>query len=481
MICELYQAYITDTIKKNEFGVIVLRNMFIIGKNTDIYAGDGVLSDILAELWSGFCAGLGKINPISASEDCISIGKASFIALDPGDEYTVCIRKDGVGIRGCSRSGLIRGFIMLMMCIEHITRDELGVECRDIHGNFSVANRMVHLCAFPETTFETLQRQVRLCGILQYTHIIIEFWGMLRYDCLKELSWPFAYEKSQIKSLVKEIRGMGMEPVPMFNHLGHASQCRVCNGKHTVLDQNPALGYLFTPDGWAWNIESEDTLQLLRSIRQEQYDLFGDGEYIHLGCDEAYIFSNGYISNSVLRDYLGKITSQAVAEGRKPIVWADMLVCYEEADCVGEDYYCASIKTEEAELIRSALAPEIILADWQYSVTEGQLKTSEVLKRKGYNVVACPWKIDDNIIACVNTAKQQKLFGVMQTAWNTLSDKMQTLIICARECGLPETPWSRFASDRTETATFLRCVSKPGRSYEECGFTPHQVGERNLN
>jgi len=457
-----------------------LRDMFLMCSDTKIFIND-IENKIISELWNGFCSHRMNAKFIQGEEDRISMGKATFIPLEKGDEYTVCIKKEGVGILSDSNQGLLHGFMMLMMCIEQLSADLFGIECRNIHGNFSVKTRMVHLCVFPETSYETIRRQIRLCGILQYTHIIVEFWGMLKYDCLKELSWACGFEKDDVKKLVSEIRGMGMEPIPMVNHLGHATQCRIMNGKHTVLDQNAGLSYLFTPDGWAWNIHSDEVHILLTQMRKELYELFGQGEFVHLGCDEAYIFSNGYIKKEELRDYLGKITSEAVLEGRKPIIWADMLVGDKEADCVGECYYCAKVEINEAELIRSSIAPETIIADWQYNIKEGKIKTSVVLKEKGYKVVVCPWYDSENIQICVDTAREEELFGVMETTWNTLSDKMQSLVICARKCGLPDTAWSAFADVRAETATLLRNVSEPGRMYEECGFTAHQVGERNLD
>ena len=69
---------------------------------------------------------------------------------------------------------------------------------------------------------------------------------MLKMDCLAELAWPFAHTKEEIRPLIEEARALGMEVIPMFNHLGHASANREMYGKHVVLDQNPKLEYLFT-------------------------------------------------------------------------------------------------------------------------------------------------------------------------------------------------------------------------------------------
>ena len=92
---------------------------------------------------------------------------------------------------------------------------------------------------------------------------------MLRYDCLKELSCPHAFSKEEAGELIRECRELGMEPVPMFDQLGHATASRLCYGKHVLLDQEPKLEHLFTPDGWAWNIGSERVKTLLRRVSFE--------------------------------------------------------------------------------------------------------------------------------------------------------------------------------------------------------------------
>lgn len=160
---------------------------------------------------------------------------------------------------------------------------------------------MIHICVFPENDLYFIKKLIRLAVLCQYTHIVIEFWGMLRYDRLKELAWPHAFTKAEAGELIRECRELGMEPVPMFNHLGHATGSRLCYGKHVVLDQNAKLEHLFTPDGWAWNIGSSEVAELLRGIRIELYELFGPGEYCHIGCDEAYYISRCPQMRQVLR------------------------------------------------------------------------------------------------------------------------------------------------------------------------------------
>ena len=124
--------------------------------------------------------------------------------------------------------------------------------------------------------------------MLKYSHIVLEFWGMLKLDCMKELSWSIGYEKEQVRPILDEARAMGMQIIPMFNQWGHATACRLISGKHVVLDQNPALQTLFSPDGWSWDLENPEVRRLHRAIRTELCELCGEGDYFHLGCDEVY-------------------------------------------------------------------------------------------------------------------------------------------------------------------------------------------------
>ena len=61
--------------------------------------------------------------------------------------------------------------------------------------------------------------------------------------------------------------------MPFFQHLGHASLARLgYSGKHTILDQNPELEYLYYPKsyGWVWNFKDQGVKKMLEKVREEQ-------------------------------------------------------------------------------------------------------------------------------------------------------------------------------------------------------------------
>lgn len=112
--------------------------------------------------------------------------------------------------------------------------------------------------------------------------------GSLEFEVLPELYWKdHYYTKLEIKPLIDLVRGLGMQVIPMFNHLGHASGSRECFGRHVILNQNPKLALLFEPDGWSWCLSNPKTLKLLEKIREELMDLCGEGDYLLIGGDDS--------------------------------------------------------------------------------------------------------------------------------------------------------------------------------------------------
>lgn len=435
-------------------------------------------SEVLSDLWNGFCAHVGELETETGDALRIAIGSARFLPLAENEDFTLCITPEGIGILGRDVAGLVRGFSALLLQIRATGEltGEFAVPVCELRGAFSASVRMIHLCVFPETSLHALHRLVRLCGVLSYTHVIIEFWGMLRYDCLPALAWENAYTKEEIRPILREARALGVEPVPMFNHLGHAAGCRIDIGKHVVLDQEPNLQYLFTPDGWCWNIFSQAAKALLRRIREELCELFGEGAYFHIGCDEAHIYSSEYYPLSGLSDFLGELTAEVVAEGRRPILWGDMIVPY-DTNAESEAKRAAARPMEEKmRPLLSALHPQSVIADWHYSVKTAPVPSALIFKAAGFDVIGCPWDTPANIDAHYETLVGSGTFGLMMTTWHTLPSGISATLYFARKCGLVTTDWSTHAGHRNlEIATLLRKVSPKRTSYREDGFCPRQI------
>lgn len=441
-------------------------------------------------LWNRFCLRLASLDVIidpSLDENCaiLNAGCGAIPALNAEDEYVLSVTPQGAFLRGDSAQGLWHALLtLLQLIVPTAARDgfEGALPAVLIHDHPAIRTmRAIHLCVFPETTLLLLEKAIRLAGLLKFTHVVLEFWGTLQYDALRELSWPeHSYTKDQIRPLVQLIRDLGMEVIPMINHLGHASQSRACYGKHVVLDQNPALAPLFEPDGWTWCLSNPDTLKLLRAVRAELIELCGEGQYFHLGCDESYSFATCPLcaaqdTRALLTDYLNGLSEELSAQGRRAIIWGDQLL---DAALWTAPNIASSTPRQRTHEILPHLDRRILIADWQYSITEAHVPTAEHFMQFGFDTILCPWDAPNNPEALGMSAHSLNAFGCMATTWDHLPDDLGKITrpaqaFWAASHSLP----THFAW--TEVATLLRKVMPHLPRYHEAGWMGHEVLEFN--
>ncbi len=456
-----------------------MNNYFLFGPTVSCKADAKFNNDTIKKLWNKFSYNSSQLDFSEGQDNTFVVGDIEPPVLTDGKEFAIRVTENGLAVKGADYGGLMRGFIALIMQIKYNTlkdgKEELKIYCFNTESDYKLQNRMIHICVFPENDFYFIKKLVRFAGICQYTHVIFEFWGMVKYDCLKELAWENAFSKDEVRELINEARVFGMEPIPMFNMLGHATASRVISGKHVVLDQNPALSRLFTPDGWAWNIESEEVFELLKKIRFELYELFEGTEYFHIGCDEAYFFQFHDDARKTMPDYLKRLTDTIVNEGKKPMMWMDMVL--EREKFSGE--YAAFGNSGEAEKMLNAINPQTVMVDWQYDRKTAPIETSVYLKDKGKELIIAPWLNRQNYDACIDTATENNLFGIMLTTWHTLKDSMPSVLGCAEDLGAFTFWWSlktrKWGEIQTETATLLRRISFEGNSYKDAGWVKNQI------
>lgn len=465
------------------------KTYFCFGSTLSAKADHRLNNATILDLWKGFCFHGGGLVLEGGEANSFATAGMPVPPVPAGKEYVIQVTGDGIAVAGRDYSGLARGLMVLMMRIEAVDltagaeRYRIAECC--LESEYNMENRMIHICVFPETSPLFLKKIVRLSGVMQYTHVVMEYWGMLQYDCMKELAWANAFSKEFAKDIAQQIEDMGMEAIPMMNHLGHAAACRVSGGKHVVLDQNPSLALLFSPDGWSWNIDSPAAHDLLKEVRRELYEIYPNAKYFHLGCDEVYSYEKGDEDQERMRNFLHDLIEEVKAEGVRPIIWGDMLL---NAEAIGvgsrrqvprpeKPYFCGCDTPENAEKMIAAIPKDTVIADWHYDVLEAPIETSVYLKNKGFDVLGAPWFKLPNCQAHVDTIHDHQLFGLMVTTWHTLAEKMFHVVEDAMMCGAHQSPWSGRAPSkiRTETATLLRKVCFVDGDYKEAGFTDSQI------
>ena len=450
---------------------------FLLQEKTVARADVRMNNDTVKKIWHGFGFTETSLELTEGEANTIVIGDAAIPALPEGKEYALSVTESGAAVRGCCYGGLMRGFFDLVMQIEPDYNEGgiLSLPLMDKTDSFTLGRRMIHFCIFAETKRLQIKRLIRLAGAMQYTHVVLEFWGTYKYDCLPEAGWDGAYTKDEVRELIAEIRELGMEPIPMINHLGHAAGARMAGGKNVVLDQNPRLHRLFMPDGWSWNVFNPEVRELLRKMRAELYELFGKTEYFHAGLDEAYMFAATPALREKLPDYLADITREISSEGRRPMLWMDMFLPEESKT----PHNCRCTEEEMYDFL-AKISPDTVLVDWHYYTKVAPLETSKYLsERCSFDIVTAPWHETQNIYACADTAIDLGLHGFMMTTWHSMFQYTPAILLAARRCGAAKTSWSDFCargSRHSEVATLLRKLSFEGPcSYEEAGWVSREI------
>ena len=448
---------------------------------------DGMIAEYKG-LWNRFSLRMAELTVVSddtLDANCAVLNAVGNVcpALRDEDEYALSVTAEGAFMRGADKTGLWHALLTLLQLIVPV-RTEGGFEGAlpevEIHDHPAIRGmRAIHLCVFPETTLILLEKAIRLAGLMKFTHVVLEFWASLKYDVMPELSWPDqAYAKDELRPLVKLIHDLGMEPIPMLNHLGHASQSRCCYGKHVVLDQNPARALLFEPDGWTWCLSNPDTLKLLRAMRRELIELCGEGHYFHLGCDESYSYATCPLcaakdGRAMLAGYLNGLAEELGREGRRPIIWGDQLL---DATAWPRPNMASSQPNQRTHEVLPQLDKRIVIADWQYDITEPHAPTAEHFMKAGFDTLLCPWDGHRNNEALGAAADQIGAFGFLATTWDHLPDYLREIGKVAGSCW-NGAAYKRYACTQTETATLLRKAMPHLPEYHNAGWMGREVLE----
>ena len=283
--------------------------------------------------------------------------------------------------------------------------------------------RGIHICIFPETTMESLQKYVRLAAYYKFNYIVLEPWGTFPFKSHPEFSFPDkTKDRAQMKKLIELCRELGITPIPQFSVLGHATQARASGGKHAVLAHAPEFADIYEPLGWSYCMSSERGEKILKELVAELHEFFGNPPFFHIGCDEVFDIATCYKCrqhnpSELYVKHLKKFSDFVKSRGARAIIWHDMLLDAKDPRWKNEVTHGDAITAEALK----TLSRDIIIADWQYSFQDKNqtvFPTPVFFKNAGFDVIVCPWEVKSGIYALAKTAQENNLFGYLETTWN---------------------------------------------------------------
>lgn len=449
--------------------------MFKIGDRLTIKMPKCFINPTVKEVVSGYLYNAVNVSLVETDKPEIIIGDGRAEKFSRDGIISITDKGAYIGAKDFRRA--ITGLFMVLddAVAENLEENNvcinIPVSKRDIE--MTVNNFMVHICIFPEIPFETYLKLMRLIGVLGYTHAVLEFWGSLKFDCLTELAWKDnSFTKQQAKVLIETLRSFGVQPVPMFNHFGHASGSRLKFGKHVVLDQNLRLAPLFSWDGWWWRFDKVAVLDLLKKIREELYELFGEGDYFHIGFDESFSYPSDEESTEKLCSFINQLCSEVIEEGKTPLLWGDLFLHEPTVGIDREGGYegnCAS--KEISEKMFNSLPKQAIVCDWQYFVKKSPWISAQYFKEKGVKTIVCPCVDKLGVDTAFETAKQLNAFGLMQTTWHFFyNEGMATPLLTYYYKAFNCSKALKKVGGQLHMASIMRKVCPADGKYEKAGW-----------
>lgn len=447
----------------------------------------------MQKLWNRFSCDASVLTVVSAPASdgySLTIGQAEGETAD-GDDYALYVSPSGIRIAAKDATSLMNGFSTLVQLICPIElsagNESFYISAAEVHDAPAIAFRAVHLCIFPDSRLDTIEKAIHLSGFLKMSHIILEFWGTYQYKCLPELAWEgYSHSSDAIRPLIDLAHSYGMEVIPMVNHFGHATQSRCCYGRHVVLNRNPRLSKLFEPDGWTWCLSNPDTYKLLAEMRAELNELCGSGRYFHIGCDEAYSFATcdrcrRREPHELLVEYLNRLTEDICQTGRRPIMWHDELIRSEDFSASAQSDksvvfpVVANGQNHRTYKALETLDRRMIIADWQYDYRNGFNPTTPYFMEHGFDTLVCPWDNAENVRSLAENAKKLGAYGIILTTWDHLP------AYNAKATLYSDCVWSENnrmpAYAITEQACLLRRLHDTQGDYESSGWHIREVAE----
>ena len=197
-----------------------------------------------------------------------------------------------------------------------------------------------------------LKKELKLLADLGYDTIIWEVENNIQWETCPECVSPDAFTKAEFKEILAYSRGLGLEPIPLLQTIGHCEYV-LKHAKYKPLAEVPDRIDQYCPQNPA-------VVPFLRKWIDEYLDIFGDVKYFHLGADEAYTlgecprcraYAAAHSLSALYIDHINAMSQPLIAKGIRPVIWADMLLHHPEA--------------------LDSLSNRVVIYDWLYTRFQG--------------------------------------------------------------------------------------------------------------
>jgi hypothetical protein len=180
-----------------------------------------------------------------------------------------------------------------------------------------------------------------------YNAVVLEYENMYPYRCCRPAVHRDAWSASQVRQFIHKAASLRMQVIPLIQCFGHLEfVLRLPMFRH--LAENPHRPSELCPC-------KDAATDLVRAMIDEVLAAHPDVPYIHIGGDEVWSLGTcprckrnvrRVGKSTIYIDFVRPFIDHVLAAGKRPILWADMLLAHPEA--------------------LDAVSRDAVLCDWEY-------------------------------------------------------------------------------------------------------------------
>ncbi|MDT0677190.1 family 20 glycosylhydrolase [Autumnicola musiva] len=244
--------------------------------------------------------------------------------------------------------------------------------------------------------------------------LVVEWEGTYPFKEHPVISNEFSYSREEVIDFISYCESLGIEIIPLQQSLGHVEYI-LRNPRYSVLKEDRKDISQLCP------METVEARKLYTDLFSDMAEVH-NSDYIHIGGDETYLLGHcekcskkvaEQGKSKLFVDHMKMITEIVIDLGKKPVMWADIILKYPEA--AGE------------------LPEETIFVDWNYGWKVNHFGDVSALQKEGFTFWGAPsirshpdnWYMTNwtthfrNQKDFVPYAREAGYEGMIMTSWST--------------------------------------------------------------
>ena len=263
-------------------------------------------------------------------------------------------------------------------------------------------------------TMEALRNFADELAAFGINTLVMEWEATYPYEEHATISNELAYTREEVSSFIQYCENLGIDVIPLQQCFGHVEYILRHERYSHLKEDRKDISQLCPLK------EKEDSL-LFASLFSDMASLH-QSEYIHIGGDETYLLGHCQAcaekasmegKSKLFVDYMKMMCNIVISLGKKPVMWADIILKYPEA--------------------AAELPDETIFIDWNYGWKENYFGDIRALQEQGMEFWGSPAirsHPDNSYVTCwekhfnnqrdfIPYARESGYTGIVMTSWST--------------------------------------------------------------